>query len=156
MNFENDIVNCLEVLKNGGTILYPTDTIWGIGCDATNPRAVKKIYELKKRTDQKSMIILIGSEREISRYVSQPDLAVFQFLKSTPKPTTVIYEGAIGLADTLMSDDGSIAIRICGDEFCKHLISRFKKPVVSISANITGGPFPKNFYAIIEDIKNGF
>ena len=96
MDFENDIVNCLDVLQKGGLILYPTDTIWGIGCDATNPSAVKKIYELKKRAEQKSMIILVSSDKEIVKYISQPDLTVFDFLKSTPKPTTVIYKGAIG------------------------------------------------------------
>ena len=155
MNFENDIVNCLDVLKNGGIILYPTDTIWGIGCDATNPGAVKKIYELKKRADKRSMIILTGSEKEILKYVAQPDLAVFDFLKSTPKPTTVIYKGAIGLAENLISDDGSIAIRMCREEFCKHLISRFKKPAVSTSANISDEPFPKNFSEVSEEIING-
>lgn len=152
-DFTNDIEGCLQALRNGGTILYPTDTIWGIGCDATNPAAVKKIYELKKRNDEKALIILVASEREILRHVAQPDLTVFDYLKTVQKPTTVIYEGAIGLADNLVSSDGSVAMRICRDEFCKQLIKRFKKPVVSTSANISGQLFPKNYLEVSGEIK---
>ncbi|MFI5188256.1 MAG: L-threonylcarbamoyladenylate synthase [Chitinophagales bacterium] len=152
-DFTNDIERCVKVLKNGGTILYPTDTIWGIGCDATNPEAVKKIYELKKRRDEKALIILVAGEKEILQYVAQPDLKVFDYLKTVKKPTTVVYEGAIGLADNLVGEDSSIAIRICKDEFCKHLMNRFKKPIVSTSANISGQPFPKRFSEISEEIK---
>lgn len=153
MEFENDILKSLEVLKKGGLILYPTDTIWGIGCDATNRDAIKKIFELKRRPDEKSMIILVADERDILRHVAQPDLSVFDYLKTIKKPTTVIYDGAIGLADTLISHDGSIAIRICKDEFCRHLIKRFRKPIVSTSANISGEHSPKNFPEISEEIK---
>jgi L-threonylcarbamoyladenylate synthase len=155
MDFENDILNCLQVLKAGGLILYPTDTIWGIGCDATNSSAVKKIYELKNRPDKKSMIVLVSSEKEILKYVSQLDLQVFDFLKVTQKPTTVIYDGCIGLADDLVGEDGSVAIRISGDEFCKHLIRRFRKPIVSTSANISGASFPRKFSDISNQIKSG-
>ena len=154
MEFENDILKCLGTLREGGIILYPTDTIWGIGCDATNEDAVKKIYELKKRPDEKSMIVLVGGEKEILRYVTQPDLSIFDHLKTTQKPTTVIYEGAIGFADNLIAKDGSIAIRICKDEFCRHLIKRFRKPIVSTSANISGGSSPKNFSEISDEVKN--
>ncbi|HEY1870265.1 MAG TPA: L-threonylcarbamoyladenylate synthase [Chitinophagaceae bacterium] len=154
MEFEKDILNCLEVLKNGGTILYPTDTIWGIGCDATNTKAVEKIFAIKKRPDNKSMIALVADEREILKYVAHPDLSVFDHLKATHKPTTVIYEGAIGLADNLIAPDGSIAIRICKEEFCRNLLKRFKKPIVSTSANISGETSPKNFSEISEEIKN--
>ena len=153
MKFENDILKCLEVLKGGGTILYPTDTIWGIGCDATNEDAVKKIYELKRRPDEKSMIVFAADEKEVLRHVSQPDLEVFDYLEKTLKPTTVIYPGAIGLADNLINKDGTIAIRICRDEFCRHLVKRFRKPVVSTSANISGQPSPKNFSQISDEIK---
>ena len=153
LEFEKDILNCLETLKNGRTILYPTDTIWGIGCDATNRDAVKKIFTLKNRPDEKSMIVLVADEREILRYVTQPDLGVFDYLETTQKPTTVIYNGAIGFADNLISKDGSIAIRICKDEFCKHLIKRFRKPIVSTSANLSGQLSPKNFSEIDEEIK---
>jgi L-threonylcarbamoyladenylate synthase len=154
MNFENDILKCLEVLKSGGIILYPTDTIWGIGCDATNESAVKKIYELKRRPGEKSMIVLVADEKEVLRHVTQPDLEVFDYLEKTRKPTTVIYPGAIGFADSLVNQDGSIAIRICKSEFCRHLIKRFRKPIVSTSANFSGQPPPKNFKEISEEIKS--
>lgn len=154
-NFEKDIEACLSVLKEGGIILYPTDTVWGIGCDATNEKAVAKIYALKKRDDSKAMIILVADEREVLQYTAAPDLRVFDYLQSTVKPTTVIYEGAIGLANNLIAADGSIAIRICNDEFCRHLIKRFRKPIVSTSANISGTLSPKSFKEIQEEIKNG-
>jgi len=154
LEFENDISKCLDVLKKGGLILYPTDTIWGIGCDATNMDAVKKVFELKRRPDEKSMIILVADEKEILRHVTQPDLRVFDYLRTIQKPTTVIYDGAIGLADNLVGLDGSIAIRICKDEFCRHLIKRFRKPIVSTSANISGELSPKNFSEIDEELKN--
>jgi L-threonylcarbamoyladenylate synthase len=155
MNFENDIEACLNVLQDGGLILYPTDTVWGIGCDAANEDAVAKIYQLKKRSDEKSMIVLLADEKSILKYVTQPDLAVFDFLKQTDKPTTVIYQGATGLAENLINKDGSIAIRIVNDLFCKHLVKRFKKPIVSTSANISGQPSPSIFKEIDTAIKNG-
>jgi L-threonylcarbamoyladenylate synthase len=155
MEFESDILNCLEVLKKGGLILYPTDTIWGIGCDATSAKAIEKINTLKKRSVEKSMIVLVADEKEILRHVAQPDLQVFNYLSTVKKPTTVIYEGAIGLADNLVNKDGSIAIRICKEEFCRHLIKRFKKPIVSTSANISSEPFPKKFSEISAEIKGG-
>ena len=155
MNFDDDIEKCLSVLHDGGLILYPTDTVWGIGCDATNQTAVAKIYELKKRSDEKSMIVLLADEKSIIKYITQPDLSVFDYLKQTTKPTTVIYEGAIGLAENLINKDGSIAIRIVSDMFCKHLIKRFKKPIVSTSANISGQSAPAIFKDIDDAIKNG-
>jgi L-threonylcarbamoyladenylate synthase len=129
--FKKDIAQCLKVLQEGGIILYPTDTVWGIGCDATNEKAVAKVYALKKRPDEKSMIVLVAGERDVLQYVASPDLQVFDYLEQTAKPTTVIYEGAIGLADNLVAADGSIAIRICREEFCRHLLKRFRKPLVS-------------------------
>jgi len=155
MNFENDISKCLEVLKAGGLILYPTDTIWGIGCDATNEIAVEKIYKLKKRSDEKAMIVLVADEKDIMQHVAAPDLSLFDHLQKINKPTTVVYDGAIGFADNLVAKDGSIAIRICKDDFCRHLIKRFRKPIVSTSANISGMPSPKFFKEISEDIKTG-
>ena len=152
-DFENDIHNCLRVLREGGTILYPTDTIWGIGCDATNTTAVEKIYQLKKRADEKAMIVLIAEETEVLQYVASPDLRVFDYLQQISKPTTVIYDGAIGFADNLINKYGTIAIRICKDEFCKHLIKRFRKPIVSTSANISGEPAAKQFSEITGEIK---
>ena len=155
MNFEKDIEKSLEVLRSGGLILYPTDTVWGIGCDATNEKAVEKIYQLKKRSDEKAMIVLVSDERDIMQHVAAPDLSLFDHLNNTTKPTTVIYGSALGFADNLVAKDGSIAIRICKDEFCRHLLKRFKKPIVSTSANISGMPAPKNFKDISEEIKKG-
>lgn len=148
MNFEDDIRQCLEVLRAGGVILYPTDTVWGLGCDATNAEAVKHIFRIKQRDESRSMIVLLGNERELLQYVAQPDLQVFDYLDEAVKPTTVIYEGAIGVAQNLIAADGSIAIRITKDEFCKHLIKRLRKPLVSTSANISGSPAPVNFAEI--------
>jgi L-threonylcarbamoyladenylate synthase len=153
VDFERDIEQCLTVLHNGGLILYPTDTIWGIGCDATNEQAVERIYKLKKRPDEKAMIVLVADERDVMQYVAAPDLAVFDYLETAGKPTSVIYDGAIGLAENLISGDGSIAIRICRENFCRHLIKRFRKPVVSTSANISGQPSPKIFPEVNNEIK---
>lgn len=155
MNVESDIKACLKVLEDGGIILYPTDTIWGIGCDATNAAAVQKIYSLKQRPDNKSMIVLMAQERDILQYVSAPDMEVFNFLDKVQKPTTVIYEGAIGLAENLCGEDGSVGIRIVKDEFCKHLVKRFGKPIVSTSANISGQPSPAHFAAVDNAIRKG-
>lgn len=155
MNFEKDIEKCLETLRAGGLILYPTDTVWGIGCDATNENAVDKVYKLKQRSDEKAMIALVADERDIMQHVAAPDLALFDFLESASKPTTVIYEGALGFANNLVGRDGSVAIRICKDDFCRHLLKRFKKPIVSTSANISGMSSPKIFNEIGDEIKNG-
>lgn len=153
MSFEEDIKKCVEVLNNGGTILYPTDTVWGIGCDATNPEAVKKVYALKKRDDSKALIVLAATERDVMQYTAAVDLSLFDYLESTTKPTTVIYENGLGFAENLLAADGSIAIRICDDAFCKALIKRFGKPIVSTSANISGEPAAPNFAQISESIK---
>lgn len=151
IDFQNDIDQCLRVLAGGGVILYPTDTIWGLGCDATNEQAIEKIYSIKQRPPAKSLIILLADERDILQYVASPDLRVFDYLQSTQKPTTVIYEGAIGLADNLIPEDRTIAIRLVSDPFCRHLIKRFRKPLVSTSANISGQPSP----AFFKDIPDG-
>lgn len=153
MDFNTDVENGLAVLQRGGLILYPTDTIWGIGCDATNADAVRRIYELKKRPETKSMIVLLADERDLLQYVANPDLAVFDYLEGVTKPTTVIYDGAIGLADNLVNQDGSIAIRIVQDTYCKHLIKRLRRPIVSTSANISGEPSPRTFAEIPDAIK---
>ena len=153
--FEDDVLRCLDVLKRGGLILYPTDTVWGIGCDATNEAAVKKVYELKQRDDSKSLIVLLGDERDVLQYTASPDLSVFDYLKQQDRPTTVIFNDAIGLPPNLVASDGSIAIRLVQDEFCRHLIRRFRKPVVSTSANISGQPAASHFATISPDIRNG-
>ena len=152
---KHEIEHCLKVLRNGGIILYPTDTIWGIGCDATNEEAVEKIIALKKRPDNKSFVVLVAEERDVLKYVAAPDLALFTYLQTTTKPTTVIYPAAIGLAQNVTADDGSVAIRICKDLFCTHLIKRLRKPIVSTSANVSGQPSPQNFSNIDPQIING-
>lgn len=155
IDYLEDIDKCIAVLENGGLILYPTDTIWGIGCDATNATAIAKIYALKQRVETNKMIVLAATERDVMQYISQLDLEVFNYLKTVQKPTTVIYQGAIGVADNIISPDGSLAIRICQDEFCKHLLKRFKKPIVSTSANISGQPAPLFFKDITLPIISG-
>ena len=154
-DFSEDIDNCLDILHKGGIILYPTDTIWGLGCDATNEAAVNRIYELKQRPQAKSMIVLVADERHVLKYVTQPDLRVFDYLKGVSKPTTVIYKGATGLAETAIAHDGTVAMRVVHDVFCKTLIKRFRKPLVSTSANISGEPAPADFDGISDTIRNG-
>jgi L-threonylcarbamoyladenylate synthase len=152
ISFEQEVEHALRILRNGGIILYPTDTVWGIGCDATNKEAVQKIYQLKKRDDSKSMIVLVAEERDVLKYVAAPDLPVFDFLQQQSRPTTVIFEGAIGFAENLIAEDGSIAIRIVQDKFCRHLVKRLGRPIVSTSANISGQPTPQTFHQISEEI----
>ncbi len=152
MNFEQDIENALVALRAGGTILYPTDTIWGLGCDATNEKAVADIYRIKQRDDSKALIILVADEREIMQYVAAPDPAAFIFLEQQAKPTTMIFDGAIGLAENLVASDGSIAIRICHDSYCRHLLRRLRKPLVSTSANRSGQPSPQVYGDISKEI----
>jgi L-threonylcarbamoyladenylate synthase len=154
-NFTYNLIQCVEVLKSGGLILYPTDTIWGIGCDATDEIAVEKIYELKKRPGEKAMIVLMADEKEIEKYVEHPDHRIFEYLRRATKPTTVIYQNAKNLATNLIGQDGTVAIRICKDEFCKRLIRDFGKPIVSTSANISGASSPRTFRHVSELIKNG-
>lgn len=153
--FGHDIKNCLSALENGGLILYPTDTIWGIGCDATDPVTVEKIFRLKKRPDEKSMIVLLADEKDILQYITQPNPMISDYVKGLAQPTTVIYNGAVGLADNLVPDDGTIAIRVVKDPFCKMLIKQFGKPIVSTSANISGYPPPSVYNDIDMAIRNG-
>ncbi len=154
-SFTSDIEECLKVLHAGGIILYPTDTIWGIGCDATNAAAVERIIELKQRPANKSFVVLVSSEREVMQHIATVDLAVFDYLETIESPTTVIYENAIGLAENVLAVDGSVAMRICSDEFCKTLIKRFHNPIVSTSANISNQAAPKIFSEIDTRIIEG-
>ncbi len=151
---QEDIDIALKTLKTGGIILYPTDTIWGIGCDATNEDAVKRIYDIKKRSDTKSMLLLLDKASELIWYVDEiPELAN-DLIKLTNKPLTIIYPRAKSLAKNLIANDGTIGIRIVKDEFCEKLISKFGKPIVSTSANISGEASPSNFSEINENIIN--
>jgi L-threonylcarbamoyladenylate synthase len=154
-HFETDIINALKVFNNDGIILYPTDTIWGIGCDATNARAIQKIYKLKNREEKKSMIILLGDEKDIKKYVSHPSQKLIEFISEQVRPTTAIFDHAINLPRELVNADGSIAIRIVKDAFCRALLMRLGNPVISTSANVSGNGSPKNFSEIAPEITNG-
>jgi len=147
-----DIKAALDVLKNGGIILYPTDTIWGIGCDASNEEAVKRIYTIKKRVDSKSMLVLMENAALIDRYVNEVPEIAFDLIELTDKPLTIIYDGAKNLAKNLIADNGSIGIRITTEAFSSELIRRFKRPIVSTSANISGKPSPACFSEIDQEI----
>ena len=154
MTRDEDIRRAIEVLKQGGVILYPTDTVWGIGCDATNADAVRRIYEIKQRSDSKAMICLVDNASRIQRYVRHvPDVAWDIFELST-KPTTVILDGAANLAPNLIAEDGSIAIRITNEPFSKQLCYRLQKALVSTSANISGQPAAQNYCDIVPEITN--
>ncbi len=154
MNYNEEIKKAVEVMRNGGVILYPTDTIWGIGCDATNEEAVKKVYEIKKRADSKALICLVDSEAKIDFYVKDVPPVAWDLIELSTKPLTVIYDGARNLAPNLLAEDGSVGIRVTNEEFSKQLCFRFRKAVVSTSANISGEPSPKSFTDISDEIKN--
>ncbi len=148
MTREEDIRRAVETLRQGGVILYPTDTVWGIGCDATNAEAVKRVYEIKQRDDSKALICLVDSDARMQRYVRQvPDVAwqLIDSLQDGGKPTTLILDGAVNLAPNLIADDGSIGIRITQEPFSKELCYRFQKALVSTSANISGEPAAQNY-----------
>lgn len=149
---ENDIINSLKVLLNGGVILYPTDTIWGLGCDATNTAAIKRVYEIKRRQDKHSMLILLNSIGQLGNYVTQIPNDAIKLIESSAKPVTIIYPSAQNLPQNILADDRSIGIRITEDPFCSELISRFGKPLVSTSANLSGGRNPGNFSEIEDEV----
>ncbi|MPQ45519.1 threonylcarbamoyl-AMP synthase [Marinifilum sp. N1E240] len=149
----NDINKALEVLKAGGVILYPTDTIWGIGCDATNAEAVKRVYEIKNREDSKAMLVLMENPNRLNSYVDEVPEIAWDLIDANDKPMTLIYPGAKNLAPNLINSDGTIGIRISNEEFTQNLIQRFKRPIVSTSANISGDPSPANFLEINEKLK---
>lgn len=150
----NDIVKALEILKRGGIILYPTDTIWGIGCDATNEEAVSRIYKMKKREDSKSMLVLMENAALLDRYVDDVPEVAWDLVEITTTPLTVIYPNAKNLAKNLIAEDGSIGIRFTKEEFTSKLLQRFRRPLVSTSANISGEKSPAFFDEISEEIKN--
>jgi L-threonylcarbamoyladenylate synthase len=151
--YRDDIKNALKVLRDGGVILYPTDTIWGLGCDATRAEAVRRIYDIKKRADSKSLIVLVNSVTMLSRYVDNPPDIALELAEMAEKPLTVVYDRGRGLAEGVTSDDGSVGVRICSDPFCDGLLNAFRKPLVSTSANISGSEAPAVFDEISEEIK---
>jgi L-threonylcarbamoyladenylate synthase len=152
---QNDIKAALEVLRNGGLILYPTDTIWGIGCDATNAEAVDRVYKLKQRTDCKSMLTIIENPNLLNIYLEEVPEIAWDLIEVADKPLTIIYPKAKNLAPNLIAADGSIGIRVDKHTFCERLLQAFRKPIVSTSANITGQSFPKSFAHIAPEIKAG-
>ena len=149
MTREEDIKKAVETMRKGGVILYPTDTVWGIGCDATNVEAVKRVYAIKQRDDSKALICLVDSDARMQRYFRNvPDVAwqlIDSLKESDAKPTTLILDGAINLAENLIADDGSVGIRITNEPFSKELCYRFQKAIVSTSANISGEPAAQNY-----------
>ena len=152
---EADIVQCLKVLSAGGLILYPTDTVWGIGCDATNPEAVKRVFKLKQRDDSKALLVLIDSADHLDHYVVDVPTIARELIDVAVKPLTVIFEGAYNLATNLLGEKDSLGIRIPNDEFCHRLCERFGKPIVSTSANVSGRSTPQTFAEIHPDIVAG-
>lgn len=151
---QEEIKKALQVLRDGGVILYPTDTIWGLGCDATNENAVKRIFEIKKRVDTKAMLVLIDSDAKLQAYVDEvPDMA-WDLIELSEKPLTIIYPDAKNLATNLIAEDKTVGIRVTNETFSKNLCAQFRKPIVSTSANVTGESAPANFSQITEDIKS--
>ncbi len=151
---KEEIKKTLDILHNGGIILYPTDTIWGLGCDANNAEAIDKLYKIKRRDASKSMLILIENITRVSSYVNKPPEVALDMMEFSQEPLTIIFDGAKNLPTNLIANDGSIAIRLVQDDFCKELIKRFKKPLVSTSANFSGQASPLKFSDIDKSLIN--
>ena len=150
-----EINNAIAVLEKGGLILYPTDTVWGIGCDATNEAAVNKVYQLKNREDRKALICLVANDRMLERHVAQVPEVAYDIIDLANKPVTIIYDNPKGVAGNLIAEDNSLAIRVASDKFCQYLINKFKRPLVSTSANLSGQPTPDRFSKIDKAILKG-
>lgn len=150
----DEVKKAVEVLKAGGVILYPTDTVWGIGCDATNPEAVKKVYAIKRRDDSKALISLVDSDVRLQRYVRNVADVTWDMIELSEKPLTIIFDKVTGLAPNLIAEDGSAGIRVTREEFSKELCFRFQKPIVSTSANISGEPTALTYDEISDEIKD--
>lgn len=153
--FKKEIDNAITILNEGGLILYPTDTVWGIGCDATNKDAVEKIFKLKKRSDKKTMICLVSNQFMLEQYVEKVPEPAYDIMDLSERPVTIIYDNPKDIAVNLIAEDNTLAIRVASDQFCQQLIKKFKKPIVSTSANIAGEPTPGNFSEISELILKG-
>lgn len=150
-----EVNKTIDVLKKGGIIVYPTDTIWGIGCDATNYDAIKRIYQLKRREESKSMICLVSDFKMLNQYVEEIPEVAYDILKYANKPTTIIYDRPLRVAENIIADDNTLAIRVVRDGFCNQLLKKYKRPIVSTSANISHQPSPKSFKEIEQDILKG-
>lgn len=153
MEYLNDTAAIVKLLKAGGVILYPTDTVWGIGCDATNPKAVERVFEIKHRSDAKSLVLLASDLDMVARYIKVIPQMAIELVEVNDAPMTIIYPGAIGLAPAAVAEDGSVGIRIPLNDWCRDLVKRFGRPLVSTSANISGEPTPENFEAITDAIR---
>lgn len=151
---KDEIKKACEVLQKGGVILYPTDTVWGIGCDATNEEAVRRVYEIKKRADSKAMLVLVDSPVKVDFYVKDVPMVAWDLIEMATRPLTIIYDGARNLAPNLIAEDGSVGIRVTNEEFSRQLCFRFRKAIVSTSANISGEPAAAVFSEISEEILN--
>ena len=151
--YREEIKRACDVLYQGGVILYPTDTVWGIGCDATNEEAVKRVYEIKRRIDSKAMLVLVDSDVKVDFYVREVHPVAWDLIELTTKPLTIIYDGARNLATNLIAEDGSVGIRVTREEFSKQLCFRFRKAIVSTSANVSGETTPQSFAEISNEIK---
>lgn len=152
--WREDISRAVDVMRQGGVILYPTDTIWGIGCDATNEEAVRKVFNIKKRSDSKALITLVDSDAKIPFYVREVPAVAWDLIDYATRPLTIVYDGGRNLAPNLLAADGSVAIRMTREPFSRELCFRFRKPVVSTSANVSGEPSPRCFEEISEEIRN--
>jgi len=155
MSFQDVLKKATEVLKQGGIIVYPTDTVWGIGCDAKNKEAVARIYTLKKRADAKSMLCLVSNVAMLERHISEVPDAAYDIIDLSENPTTIIFDNPIGVAPNLIAPDNSLGIRVAKDKFCSYLSQNIKGPLVSTSANLAGQPTPKNFQEISQEILKG-
>ncbi|MDC6367444.1 MULTISPECIES: L-threonylcarbamoyladenylate synthase [Flavobacteriaceae] len=154
-DFGKELSNCIDILKNGGLILYPTDTVWGIGCDATNPDAVKKVYALKNREDSKALICLVANQAMLERHVKEVPNVAYDLIDLSEKPLTIVFDQPKEVAKNLIAEDNTLAIRVASDKFCQYLINKFGKPIVSTSANISGMPTPKQFKETSPEILKG-
>jgi L-threonylcarbamoyladenylate synthase len=154
IDFEDDIKECIRVLETGGIILYPTDTVWGIGCDALNEQAIDKVFEVKHRPREKSLIVLLADAKDILQYIAAPHPDIIDIVEQFGTPTTVIYDDPLGFAYNAVSENGTIAIRIPDDPFCTALLKRFRRPIISTSANISGKPTAGIYKDIDPEIVN--
>jgi L-threonylcarbamoyladenylate synthase len=152
---KDEVAKALKVIQDGGIILYPTDTIWGIGCDATNTEAVQKIFKLKQRDEAKSMIILLDTENKLESYISEVNPLAYDLIEYAESPLTLVMPGAKNISKALIAGDGSVGIRVTNHPFCQQLIQRLRKPLVSTSANISGKPSPQYFAQIDDEIISG-
>jgi L-threonylcarbamoyladenylate synthase len=152
---KDEVAKALKIVQDGGIILYPTDTIWGIGCDATNTAAIERIYRLKQRDESKSMIILLDTENKLESYISEVNPLAYDLIEYAENPLTLVMPGAKNISPALISSDGSVGIRVAKHPFCQQLIQRLRKPLVSTSANVSGKPSPQYFAQITPEIING-